>query len=156
MRALLFVFLFLCVSSVNAQNSVLAGGGNSTGTGGSISYSLGYIANLDGSSVDGTLNSGLQQPYEISVITGVKNTEINLSIKSYPNPVSNFLVINIGNTSLKNLNYNIMTLDGKVVRRGIIQSIQTTLNFTGFKNDVYVLNVYTGQQKVKSFKIIKN
>lgn len=155
MKAFLLFCFILSTYIVNAQNSVIPGGGNTSDNGGSISYSLGYIANLNGISADGSLSGGLQQPYEISVITGFINNEINLDIKTYPNPASHYLILSTGSTSLKNLSYTVSNIEGKTIRRGYIQSSQTMINLSGVKNATYIIRVYSSQKTLKIFRIVK-
>ncbi len=155
MKTFLLFFFVISAYLVNAQNSVIPGGGNTSDAGGSISYSLGYIANLNGTSADGSLSGGLQQPYEISVITGVRNNEINLDIKSFPNPASHYLVLNAGNITLKNLSYIVSNIEGKTIRQGRILSSQTIIDLSGVKNATYIIRVYSDQRAIKSFRVIK-
>jgi len=56
--------LFLAVK-ISAQQGNVAAGGNATGTGGSMSYSIGQTDYLMYSSAQGSLNFGLQQPWLI-------------------------------------------------------------------------------------------
>src|SRR5665648_315019 len=82
--------MFLCslyIASLQGQETISATGGNATGSGGSVSYTIGQVTyhNLSGS--NGTVAQGVQQPYEISVVTAIINTrEITLECTIYPNP----------------------------------------------------------------------
>ena len=60
--------LFFCFSAtLVAQQGNVAAGGVATGTGGSLSYSVGQTDYLTFSSEQGTLNFGLQQPWSYAV-----------------------------------------------------------------------------------------
>ena len=61
-----FLILFIFISLVSiSQESVNASGGNATGSGGSISYTIGQIDYIEASGVGGSVNQGIQQAYEI-------------------------------------------------------------------------------------------
>jgi hypothetical protein len=86
-----FAFSF---STVMAQESVNATGGDATGSGGSASYSVGQLVYTTNSGTDGSVAQGVQQAFEISVVLGIEEAnEIKLS--AYPNPTTNYLTLNI-------------------------------------------------------------
>jgi hypothetical protein len=70
---------------VHAQSTIPATGGNAAGNGGSVSYTVGQIVYTTVSGTNGSVAQGVQQPYEISVVTGIENKEINLSCSIYSN-----------------------------------------------------------------------
>ena len=70
--------MFLCsifIASLQAQETIPATGGNASGSGGSVSYTIGQITYRTISGTNGAVTQGIQQPYEISVVTAVENTE---------------------------------------------------------------------------------
>jgi hypothetical protein len=72
---------------LQGQATIPATGGNATGSGGSVSYTIGQILYNTFSGTNGTVAQGIQQPYEISVVTAIENTEgIALEYIVYPNP----------------------------------------------------------------------
>jgi len=85
-RVTLFIFTF-SLSTVSAQENVNATGGNASGSGCSVSYSVGQVMYQIQTGTNGSVAQGLQQPYEISVLTAIEETKgINLSVTAYPNP----------------------------------------------------------------------
>jgi hypothetical protein len=61
--------LFLCshcFAAINAQETISPGGGNATGSGGSVSYTIGQVAYGAFSGTTGSVIQGIQQPYDIS------------------------------------------------------------------------------------------
>jgi len=74
--ALLFCLAF---AGLHAQEAIPASGGNAKGSGGTVSYSFGQVYYISVEGVNGTVAQGVQQPFEISVVTGNKiATGINL------------------------------------------------------------------------------
>lgn len=60
---MLVAFLVLEASITNAQNNTVAAGGNASGVGGSVSYTVGEIGTFNYSGTGGIVISGVQQPY---------------------------------------------------------------------------------------------
>ena len=56
-----------------AQESVNAYGGDAKGSGGTVAYSVGQIVYTTHTGATGSVAQGVQQAYEISVVTGIKN-----------------------------------------------------------------------------------
>ena len=81
-RKILSIFFLLgfCIAIVQGQQTIPATGGNASGSGGSVSYTVGQILNSSISGSNGTVVQGVQQPYEISVVTALRNTE-DISLK---------------------------------------------------------------------------
>jgi hypothetical protein len=74
---------------LTAQQTVSPAGGNASGSGGKASYTVGQVMyTLKGGS-SGSLSEGVQQPYEIYIISGIVDpVNIALELLVYPNPVS--------------------------------------------------------------------
>jgi zinc transporter ZupT len=54
---------------LQAQETIPATGGNVVGSGGSVSHTVGQLLYNTVSGTNGTVAQGVQQPYEISVVT---------------------------------------------------------------------------------------
>jgi len=87
-----FLIILCCCgfyTPLKGQETIPATGGNATSIGGSVSYTVGQVTYNTFSGTNGTIAQGVQQPYEISVVTAIRNTEeINLECLVYPNPTS--------------------------------------------------------------------
>jgi hypothetical protein len=62
--------LTFSLSTIHAQEAIPAGGGNASGSGGSASYSVGQVVYTTNTGTNGSAAQGVQQPYEISVVSG--------------------------------------------------------------------------------------
>ena len=151
------IFLF-CVIGVNAiaQEAVLAAGGDAAGSGGSSSYSVGQILYTTDSSGDGSIAKGVQQPFEISTIVGVKLTRIHLDLIVYPNPTTDILTLKIDEVSLSTLSFQLYDLHGKMLKSEKIKGDRTRITMKNLPPATYFLKVLNEQEEVKVFKIIKN
>lgn len=151
-------FSLLCLGGLYAQESPIAAGGEATGSGGTISYSVGQVSYITNTGTNGSIAQGVQQAYEISVTTGVKETTINLEMSVYPNPTTNYLNLKVDLTSLSNhqLSYQLIDFQGKVIDTKKVTTAHTTITMESLAKATYFLKVSKHDQLIKTFKIIKN
>jgi len=78
-------FILIQVTGLHAQESVNSAGGNTVGSGGSVSYSVGQVIYQTHTGISCSAAEGVQHPYEILVVTGIEEPKgINLTVTSYP------------------------------------------------------------------------
>jgi hypothetical protein len=105
---------------------------------------------------NGSVSQGVQQPYEISVTTGVKEANINLAMNVFPNPTINYITLKVDETELSSLNFQLLDIQGKVIENKTVIESNTTINMGTLPKAIYFLKVTRENQIVKTFKIIKN
>lgn len=147
-------FLLLGLGGMYAQENTVTTGSKATGIGGTASYSVGQIVYTSASGTNGSVIQGLQQPYEISVITGVDETTINLEMNIYPNPTTNFLTLKT--EEFKNLEFRLIDLEGKVIKNKKIVASTTTIVTEDLSQATYFLVLINDNRVIKTFKVIKN
>lgn len=160
LTVLLLSTLYLSLSSVSAQESVNTTGGEATGSGGTASYSVGQVFYVTNAGTSGSVMQGVQQPYEISVVSGIEQAKgITLFAKAYPNPTTDYLTLEVSDISLSSLSYYLYDMNGKLMQRVNITSYQTTIAMQNLPSAVYFIKVVMSQgsstQEVKTFKIVK-
>jgi len=153
----IFLFLF-SFTRINAQEAIPVSGGEATGSGGSVSYSVGQVFYSTSSSTNGSVSQGTQQPFEISVVTEIKEAEnITLECLAYPNPTTEFVTLKIdASTSLGNLNYQIFDINGKLLQTQKIENNETEISIKNYVSGNYFLKITNENVDIKKFKIIKN
>ena len=142
--------------AITAQESINASGGSATGAGGSASYSVGQLTYQTHAGANGSIAEGVQQPFEISVVTGVDQTDITLTVSVYPNPTVDFLILKINEFDFSNLTIHLYDVEGKLLRKQKITSTQTTIDMSSLVPSIYLLKVDEDNKEIKTFKIIKN
>lgn len=152
----LLLFMLCCLPKVMAQQAVDASGGNATGTGGTVSYSVGQVADKTQTGITGTITHGVQQPFEIVTLSGGDFTAITLKAVVYPNPTTSSLQLKIAHTGLENLSFQLFDVKGKVLNQAKINSETTTLSLESLPKAVYLLQITSNTTPLKTFKIIKN
>ncbi len=155
-KTLLSLGLLLIISGIQAQQTTLATGGNTSGIGGSSSYSIGQILYSTNTDTNGSEAQGVQQPYEFSIITGINKTDINLELFVYPNPTTNFLKLKVENQQFESLSFQLFDVQGKLVENNKLTSNTTTINLEALPKSTYFLYIIENNQLIKTFKIIKN
>ena len=142
--------------TTQAQQVPTATGGNASGSGGSVAYSVGQIVYNTNTGTTGSVAQGMQQPYEISIVLGVDENSIKLELTAYPNPTTNYLTLNLGKTELSNLNFQLYDMSGKLIESNKITSTIETIRMENLPSSTYFLKVTNDNKEVKTFKIIKN
>jgi len=157
MKLLLFVpFLFCCILTIHAQQSITTVGGNYAGSSGSVSYTLGQIDYISTKNNSGETNAGVQQPYEIQVISSLQfdvNSDLHFSL--YPNPTDEYVIIKIKNYDLKKLNFSLYNAEGKMLRNQEIKDNETIVPLDGLRSGTYLLEITNAHKVIRSFKVIK-
>ena len=153
---ILFAIGLLWAGFANAQQSVNCTGGNATGSGGSVSYSVGQIEYTSHTGSAGSVSQGVQQPYEI-ITVGEQQSELQISLVAFPNPTADVLTLQISDFKDENLSFQLFDVQGKLLNDGKIVGTQTNLNTLNLNPATYYLNVLNQNNKtIQSFQIIKN
>jgi len=156
MKLLLYSFAFLFYSlNSNAQQTITTTGGNSSGSGGSISYSVGQTGYKSNSGTTGSLNAGVQQPYEFYHLGINEVKEIRLYCSVFPNPTQANVILKIDFQNLENLSYTLTDVDGKLINSQKIISKETVLPMQNLSSATYFLSVLNSNKQLQNFKIIK-
>jgi len=153
---LLLVTGLLWAGLAQAQESLNASGGDATGSGGTIAYSIGQVVYTTNTGASGRISQGVQQAYEIFTV-GIKEIELNILLTVFPNPTANNLTLQISDYNNEKLSYQLFDMQGKLLRNGQVTAPQTQINTASLPSETYFINVVNQvNKKVQSFKIIKN
>jgi hypothetical protein len=155
---LLCVFMF---ENIVAQNAAVAGGGNATGSTGTVSYSIGQIAQSFSAASNGSVSEGLQQPFEISTLGNDDFPTITLEMSVYPNPTTTNVTLKISDFSLEKLSYQLFDITGKQIANEQVTNSETSISLENLNAAIYLLQVIDSNEAIsnktiKTFKIIKN
>lgn len=158
---ILLITLFLsavCLAGLSAQQALPATGGEASGSGGTVSYTVGQLNYTTQSTANGILSSGLQQTYEVSVVSGMEvEADISLSIGAYPNPTMEQLTIEVEQLELKpqKLHYSLYDLSGRLIQQKEMTGAKTSLQTDKLIPATYILKVSTDKKTLKIFRILK-
>ncbi|MCW3070741.1 MAG: hypothetical protein JWO44_631 [Bacteroidetes bacterium] len=155
-RIFFFCVFGALISTTKAQQGTVAAGGDASGSGGSASYSIGQVDYITGTGAGGTATQGLQQPYEIYVMTGIEKTGIALSMSIYPNPTTEQVTLNVKDLSANGMSYTLSDAQGKLIKQDKLTGNETIISMVELHKATYIITVMDGTNTVKTFKIIKN
>jgi len=155
-KVLLLILLGLGFLEAHAQEVILTSGGNTSGSDGSVSYSIGQIVYMSHTGTNGSILQGVQLPYEISTVTGLEETNVSLKCTVYPNPASNYVVLKIRNYEANKLSFQLYDLNGRLLENKKIKNNETTIPLEKLLPSVYFLKVSDNSNIIKTFKIVKN
>ena len=174
--------IFFWPAGLHAQEVITTAGGDASGSGGSISFSVGQVVYTTNTGSNGSGAQGVQQPYEISVVQGIANSNIlkiakinksdpsssmatgnenskliNLECMAFPNPTNDLLTLSIQNfdTENGNLSYRLLDIDGRLLESKIVENRNTNISMGNRIPASYILNIFKGIKSIKTFKIIK-
>ena len=148
-------FFLLGLGGLQAQEAPIASGGEATGTGGTASYAVGQIVYATDTGANGSVAKGVQQPFEISVLTGINELGITLGVSVYPNPTTTFLRLQIESEKVENLSYQLVDLQGKIISSKKVSANTANITMENLPKAAYFLRINNNLQTVKIFKIIK-
>jgi hypothetical protein len=149
--------LSLYTTAISAQQALPAAGGDGTGSGGSVSFTMGQILYTTNSS-SGNISEaqGVQQPYEISIITEIENRpDIRLKCKVYPNPSIGQLTLEIDRYTGKAYHFVLYDIAGKLLQHKKVVDAVTLISIEKYVPATYLLQVMEEDETIQTFKIIK-
>ena len=151
------MFAFVLAAGMQAQESVCATGGIASGSGGSVSYSVGQVVYEVQTGTTGSVVQGVQQPYEISVVSAVEEVkDMNLSVSAYPNPTADCLTLEIQMGEISSLSFQLYDIQGKLLQCESISEPEVQIELTNYASSTYFVRVLNGAIIMKEFKVIKN
>lgn len=158
---LCFLIIFgFGLTLLRAQEAIPAAGGNGTGSGGTISYSAGQVVYTTNNGTGGSVSQGVQQPFEISIVTELEQGNgITLQCSVYPNPSADFVRLKVdasATNSIQNMSFQLYDGNGKLLESRIIIDIETSVDMSHLVKAPYFLKILQNNNPLKTFKIIKN
>jgi len=154
-KYILGTLFFLVPFFIISQEIISSTNGESSGSGGSSSYTIGQVFFNTIESDNGSLVQGVQQPFEFQTLSTPALLTVQLTAVTYPNPTTDFVLLKILDTALENLQYTLFDLNGKTIVSKKINSFSTKITMKNFAIGMYLLKITKNNQPLKTFKIIK-
>jgi len=150
------LLMFGLTIGLMAQNAIATSGGNGSGGGGTVSYTIGQVFYMTSTGSTGAVSEGVQQPYEILTVGIDDPIAVDMRLSAYPNPTTDFLTLNVENYEGNKLSYQLFNLSGNLLSRKAIFGNTTQINMANLIASIYILKIIDNKQTIKTFKIIKN
>ncbi|MCH8318194.1 MAG: T9SS type A sorting domain-containing protein [Bacteroidetes bacterium] len=150
----LFVSNFICSQSLSPE-VIANSGGYYSSTNATLSWTIGESIIETSSNLNNILTQGFQQSsYSVTAIEEYLNSDYNINV--YPNPVNEFVTINISSEKQIQLTVELKDLKGKILVTKIINGNNLQIDLSQFANSIYFLKISTTEGKMlKSYKIQK-
>jgi len=142
--------------TAQAQQKTTTTGGVASGAGGTSSYSVGLIDYKTSTGPGGSSAQGVQHAYEIFTLDVDGSAALSSAIFVFPNPTTDSLNLQLSTISAEPLSYQLFDANGRLLQQNAINDLRTQINMSSFSSATYIIQVTQGDQKIKSFKIIKN
>jgi hypothetical protein len=162
------LLLGLGFTGLRAQESLNATGAVASGGGGTANYSVGQVVYTTNTGTNGSVAQGVQQTYEISVVTAIDQAkDIHLSASVYPNPTTDYLILSVPDFDTSKLTYQLYDGNGILLQSKNITSANTNIAMSNLLPAVYFVKITlvetmrassnnaSSNKELKSFKIIK-
>lgn len=147
--------LYCSTNNAFAQSGVHTSGGNASGTGGSVSYSVGQVFYSSQSGSNGALIQGVQQPFEL-VVTEVKGAISSLvKCEAFPNPAVKDLKIRISGEMPEKASWKMVDVKGVTLLKGELNQAETLVSVANLPMATYTLQISSEKKDIQTFKVIK-
>lgn len=150
----LLILFFAPTGLLKAQKTIASTGVTTSGSGGSSSYTVGQI-DYQQKGANAQVMEGVQHSYEILTLAVENLNGKEKNILLYPNPVKDFLFIDLNDKNYSDSNYVLFDSQGKLIKKGDLDQQKTELDFSALPTSVYIIQIFHKNQIIKTFKIIK-
>jgi hypothetical protein len=148
------LLLCFCIAGVKAQEIIPASGGEASGSGGTVCYTVGQLAYNMHTGANGSVREGVQQPYIVTDITGIDETnETGPAVSAYPNPTTDYLILQVDQNEIVNLSYQLLDINGRLLQNGEITGNKTSIVLNHLVPSTYFVKVIAKTQSVASQEV---
>ena len=159
------IFLFLCIIANSQENkessissismsSVNVSGGEAGSSRGSVAYSIGLVFYNNIEATKNTLSEGIQHAQDIESVVSLGVNQIQAVV--YPNPTSNFVLIDVIDFKNEYTQYQLFDSKGGLLKNGSITTRITKLSMDNVGAATYFLKISFLNKFEKTYKILKN
>ncbi len=155
---LIFFIYFNAIGQSDALNTLnrgYASGGEATGAVGTISYSVGQVFYSYMEAGNSSISAGVQQASDQNSNLSLEDSQVEIIVSVYPNPVTDYAIISISDYQDKELMYHIYNLQGRLILMDVLNSDHTSIYTNDLSASTYFLKISENNQIIKTFKIVK-
>jgi hypothetical protein len=153
MNKMIVFILVLCSTYSNAQFATLAGGGEGSGPGGTVSFSVGQLVVESTEDSEGSISPGVQQTYESNVVY-VNEALFQNNVVVFPNPATHFIQVDLEkafNGTLK-----VYDMNARIVLEQRVNEITKIIDVQSWSAGTYLIILADEKSIFSIHQIIKN
>lgn len=146
----------LWLPQLSAQQSVAAAGGDASGAGGSVAYSVGQVVYTAYAQGGAQIVQGVQQPYELFTVGTEGPSDLALHYTVFPNPTAATVTLSVADVDWTALSFALFDEQGRLILQQKLEGESTRIPLEGQNAGLYFLKIQDKLQTLKTFKIVKN
>ena len=156
-QSILFVFFSIFASFSNAQTGFVSLGATITNQQGNISYSIGQSAYVNSKSNEGSMEFGIQQPYQFISITSLPGINSSEGINIFPNPTrESLLITGLNRLSLSDkISAQIVSQSGQILKHYQLKNTGIKIDVKNLSPGTYYLTLMQNYKILNVYKFIK-
>lgn len=154
---LLTTSVILIALNLKGQTSMNTSGGDGTGNGGSVAFSIGQVFFQVVEDQQISFSEGVQQAFEISIVDGIEEEDpLSFVISAFPNPTMDVLHIELKDEFTGSVMFQVHDAIGNLIQEGEVSTSKFTIQTTNWSGGSYYLRVYiTDSLQSSTLKFIK-
>jgi hypothetical protein len=156
-RGLLLLLVFsTAINLADAQSNFVSLGASATAQTGNLAYSIGQPAYNNARNTSGSLEVGVQQPYQFVTITSVSNVENLKGLKIFPVPVKQNFWIKFDNELYQSngVKLNLVNIYGQILYDLPLKTNLIKVDVAALTPSVYFLKIIQNAKVLHVQKII--
>jgi hypothetical protein len=138
----------------SAQSAVVPLGGDATGPGGSVSFTLGQLADEHPASAAGNVQEGVQQPY-VDGSTLITERRGIIDVNVSPTVTADQVTVQLPNMMGHRWSVTVFDVHGCVVVQRSLKDTRTDLSLAHLASGVYQMLIQEDVRAVRTFTIIR-
>jgi hypothetical protein len=139
----------------NAQQVISSSGSTLKNNTGSLTFTVGELVIDTKNAGKITITQGFHQTkLTITAINVLR--EQKFSISAFPNPTNDFVNLKIEKGEIRDVEFTLFDLQGKVLSNRKIESTNTEVSLSGYNSGNYLLKIIQKGKEIQTFKIIKD
>ena len=142
--------------NIHLHSSINVTGGDISSEEGSVSYSIGQVFYLSLNGKKDYVTEGIQHPLIISITPKDKKEEESFKLAAYPNPSTNYFIIEASTYDSRSLSYHLMDLNGRLLKEDRIGKSAAKVDVSNLSAAIYLLRISDNGKYIKTIKIIKD
>jgi hypothetical protein len=147
------IFILLTIlggsTCVFAQSGISTAGSSITNSSIHVDYSIGQVSYTTIPSSTSSITQGILQPHY--QIVNINDPIVSVRINLFPNPTNERIEIDAQEQFSK---ITLLTPEGKTLKE--FDGSAKSIDLTSYSEKLFIINIYSNKQKIKTFKIIKN
>jgi len=147
------VFTLLSIVAV-AQEASVAAGGDGSGAGGTVAFSIGQTVYQHIENPSGAVGEGVQQPFEMFTLSDFAKL-YGIVIDVYPNPATNELRIE-STTITEQMHWQLFDAQGRLIAEDVINGNSALVDLSNLSSALYILSIAIDHHQVRTCQIIKH